>query len=284
MPREIPVTAAELRTRVRRFVSSQSWHGQRLQKIFDRISDHDWTAVLFGGVLRDLMLGIGSHRPRDVDIVVEGATSNELLRVFHDLVLRRNRFGGLQLARRGLAVDVWPLSATWAFSQFDDGQDTLSNLPKTTFLNIEAVAIEVANAVGRPRKVYSSGFFESLDQRVLELNFPQNPFPALCVVRSLVMARKLGFGIGPRLANYIRVHSRDLTMEDLVVAQSQHYGRVLLTEASLERCFRAVDEPLSADEAPLTLPSLEPLQLELADLDIPLRGMRPLARGSATLG
>lgn len=259
----------DLRTRVRRFLASHSKHGRTVDTVLERVKENRWNAVLFGGVLRDLMLGIRQHRARDVDIVIDGVSADELQFVFRDLVFRRNRFGGLQLVHGGLAVDVWPLHATWAFQHLGETATSFSKLPTTTFLNIEAVAVEIATAERRPGRVFSSGFFQSLERRVLELNFPENPFPALCVVRALVIAKKLEFSIGPRLADYIRYYTQQFSLQELMVAQRRHYGRLVLGERSIERCLSVFDEPAGSEG--VRLPRLEPLQLELVDLDLALR-------------
>jgi hypothetical protein len=215
------------------------------------------------------MLGPKAGRPRDVDIVVEDVSLEELSGTFGDFVFRRNRFGGLQLALRDWSVDVWPLSSTWAFKQTNDAAGSFFRLPQTTFLNIEAVAVDLTGRAGKPRQVYSSGFFDSLERRVLELNYPDNPFPALCVVRSLVMSNKLGFAIGQNLRHFIRTHAEALSLDDLIAVQKRHYGRLFMDTKALAQCLDVISRSTESVKT-VRLPALEPTQLELADLDLPV--------------
>src|SRR4051812_48642791 len=64
----------------------------------------------------------------------------------------------------------------------------VKRLPETTFFNLEAIAVDVWPQIGKARSIYSGDdqFFEGIITRTLELNRPENPFPGLCIVRSLV--------------------------------------------------------------------------------------------------
>lgn len=89
-------------------------------------------------------------------------------------------------------------------------------MPKTTFLNVEAAAVELATVHGKSRRIYTHGFFEALADRTLEINFEENPFPALCVVRALITAARLQFLIGPKLSKYLVHYGRIFSGEELV--------------------------------------------------------------------
>lgn len=187
-------------------------------------------AVFFGGTLRSLLVErvFGNHfgRPRDVDIVVSGSSVEILRSTFKDIISRETRFGGLQLRRDNWQFDVWPLHKTWSFVHEGIVDPEFSLLPETTFFNMEAIAVEVWPRPGRPRRIFSGDeqFFEGLLSRTLEINQATNPFPSLCVLRSLVMAASLGFRIGPGLANYITEHGRSMTAADFDALQIKHYG------------------------------------------------------------
>ncbi len=103
-------------------------------------------AVFFGGTLRSLLVSrvyrLRPGRPRDVDIVVAGATIERLRERFEEIVSRETRFGGLQLRRRDWQFDIWPLDRTWAFVR-DAAPAVFSALPSTTFFNLEAIAVEI---------------------------------------------------------------------------------------------------------------------------------------------
>ena len=189
-------------------------------------------AVLFGGTLRSLLLSrlyqqrLG--RPRDLDIVVAGSSLDELRERFRAIITRETRFGGLTLERRNWHFDVWPLQRTWAFLQDNTQPARFSALPFTTFFNLEAVAVDVWASPGRRRTIYSGDdqFFKGIILRTLEINREDNPFPALCVVRSLIMAWSTGFSMGPRLARYLMLHGPAISDAELEDMQRRHYGKM----------------------------------------------------------
>ncbi len=189
-------------------------------------------AVFFGGTLRSLLLSRLRHhrlgRPRDLDIVVAGSSLDELRERFRALITRETRFGGLALERMNWHFDVWPLQHTWAFLQDSTQFPRFSGLPFTTFFNLEAVAVDVWASPGCPRTIYSGDdqFFKGILLRMLEINREDNPFPALCVVRSLVMAWSTGFCMGPRLAHYLMLHGPAISDAELEDTQLRHYGRM----------------------------------------------------------
>jgi hypothetical protein len=189
-------------------------------------------AVLFGGTLRSLLLSRLRHqrlgRPRDLDIVVAGSSLDELRERFRASITRETRFGGLVLERMNWHFDVWPLQRTWAFLQDDTQLPRFSALPFTTFFNLEAIAVDVWTSPGRPRAIYSGDdqFFKGIILRTLEINHEDNPFPALCIVRSLIMAWSTGFSMGPRLARYLMLHGPTISDVELEDTQRRHYGQI----------------------------------------------------------
>ena len=188
-------------------------------------------AVLFGGTLRSLLVSRVVNgrpgRPRDIDIVISGASLTQLEERFSDILERRTRFGGLRLQHGAWHFDVWPLSETWAFKNDTKcGPAEFAGLPATTTFNLEAVAVEAWPRDGRPRAIFSGNdqFFEGILARTIELNRSDNPFPELTVVRALIMASELQFKIGPRLASYIRGIGASMTEDSVERVQTSHYG------------------------------------------------------------
>src|SRR5438045_6730879 len=106
-----------LRERLNRFLANDAEWKSPLRHALRRIADNSCTGVIFGGVLRDLTFVGGSEVPRDVDVVVDAITSDDLQSVFADLVYEKNRFGGLRLRTRGWMIDIWALNDTWAFRE-----------------------------------------------------------------------------------------------------------------------------------------------------------------------
>jgi hypothetical protein len=182
-----------LRKRVSSFLTRKARGRERLAEALEQIGMVSDSAFFFGGFMRELLLHGGVVQPRDIDIVVSGAASEILYSQFKDYVERRTRFGGLSLRVDGWRIDLWPLEETWAFRSGLCGTPAFSRLPSTTFLNLEAIVVEVATRPGRERNLYSRGFFEALASKVLEVNLEPNPYPELAIVRSLVTAANLRF-------------------------------------------------------------------------------------------
>jgi len=231
---------AILRDRIGRFFANRARERQRLLQTLQTIKGFSGPAFIFGGVIRDLMLNGPSISPRDVDVVVGAVDLKDITAVFSENLTRRNRFGGLHLAIGGWHFDIWPLSQTWAFQKRIVPNATFESLPKTTFLNIEAVAVRLDSREWRYREIYSNGFFEALLSRTLEINSEPNPYPALCVLRSLMLAARLDFLIGPRLATYICEHARLAGIEELMQVQSEHYNQIYYDASTLNGWVSAI--------------------------------------------
>jgi hypothetical protein len=119
------------------------------------------------------------------------------------------------------------------------------SLPYTTFFNLEAVAIEVwPRQRGTARRIFSGDdqFFRGILNRELELNRPENPFPSLCVVRSLIMGIRLGYCFGPKLTEYLREHGQRLTAGELEQVQLKHYGTLVETGPNLASLLQQILE------------------------------------------
>lgn len=212
-------------------------------------------AVLFGGTLRSLLVSRISHgrpgRPRDIDIVVSGATLSQLEERFGHILARRTRFGGLRLEHGLWQFDVWPVGETWAFNQdHGAGPAVFSALPMTTTFNLEAVAVEVWPYDGRRRALFSGNdqFFEGILTKTIELNREDNPFPKLTVVRGAVLASELGFAIGPRLATYIG--DIGASMDEYVIEgiQTSHYGHARMNSRRLHELIMTIVQRTQEDD------------------------------------
>jgi hypothetical protein len=181
------------------------------------------------------LLGGPLGRPRDIDIVVGGPTVEELEAKFDAHVVRKTRFGGLHLRRSEWEFDIWPVQETYAFRTSKAQPADFSELPWTTFFNLEAVAVDVWAPPGVSRRIYTAddSFFTGLLRQQIEINNEANPFPELCVVRSLVLAASLKWKIGPRLLRYLAEIGTNLKAADLESIQYKHYGRVEVPSSDL---------------------------------------------------
>ena len=90
----------------------------------------------------------------------------------------------------------------------------------------------------------------------LEINREENPFPALCVARSLVLASSLKFRIGPRLAHYLTVNGPNITDDELGDAQQKHYGHVRLDIRKMREWLSHIASSHARDgKSPIVLPA-----------------------------
>jgi hypothetical protein len=186
--------------------------------------------------------------PRDVDIVVDGCSTEQLRYLFNDLPHRTTRFGGLRLDH-GITVDIWSLQDTWAFKNLLFAP-SFTELPKTTFLNVEAV---VAGLHDRRRPILSAGFFEGIEEEILNINLEHNPYPALCVIRALTLAAELRFSLSKQLASYIVDHAHVFPVDALMEAQRSHYGIDRYDSETVTTWIRAISNQLERGESRIDL-------------------------------
>jgi len=248
----------ELRKRLRSEVARFYQRDKRLWKepvvnMLRSLKQANMDAVFIGGTLRSLLVSRVQHkkqgRPRDVDIVISGESVDCIRSFIEDKVERETRFGGLQVKERDWQFDLWPVARTWAFVNDKAQNRAFAELPKTTFFNMEAIAVEVWPKPGKARQIYAGDnqFFEGVMNRLLEINREDNPFPALCVVRALVMASALDFYIGPKLARYIVDHGESMSDGDLQEVQQAHYGRERRDIAQLRNWIRYITDNRDAN-------------------------------------
>jgi len=216
---------------------------QAILEVSRKLNRPGWLAYLVGGTLRDLLVGPESDHdvhPRDIDIIVDGATRGQLQEALGEsLTLERfTRFGGLHLSgslASGSAIlfDVWTLADNWGFHS-QKIAPRIEDFPGTTFLNIDSCATELVQRQGRERALYEKGFFKSIADRVLDVNYAPNPYPYVCVARSLVLAAQLNFAIARPLAGFILDHTAAGGIDALLEAQRSHYGSVRSDAKELE--------------------------------------------------
>lgn len=252
-----------LRRRLGRFLAASSGARRGPREIALRLSSVGARPFLFGGVLRDLMVPAARRAIRDIDIVVGEISPSVLEELFRPFVIRRTRFGGLHLQIEGWDVDIWTLDQTWAFAQGLVQPAGFESLPATTFLNVEAVAAALAVLRGRPRQVISQGFFEAFRDRNLDINLEVNPYPALCAVRSLIAAARLGFSLSRRLADYVLRCEVEHSLAGLVEAQLSHYRHQIASREELRFWIASIRERMGRTSGSIPLPLTRERQLEL---------------------
>lgn len=226
-----------VRERLSRFLMDRSARTHGVRRILHECQRRWKPAAIFGGAIRDVASGVQGRAPRDVDIVVDNTTTEELRAIFGTYVIGETRFGGLRLQSEGWSVDMWPLDSTWAFRSGLVAPASLENITNTVFLNIEAVALEWTSLVFGRRHFFHNGFFECLRTKTLDVVLAENPNPELCVVRTFVIARRMGFLLSPSLGSVLARIISDSSTERLMQMQMEHYGVSRLgREEMVEMC------------------------------------------------
>lgn len=227
-----------------------------LVELIREISQKGVSVIIFGGLLRDLMIHGKRSVPRDFDIVIDGLDQSDCNRFLETYLRRRTRFGGWHLEFKGWPVDVWPLEETWGFKHVKL-EPSLQNLTKTTFLNVEAVAVQIRSD-GVSREYLSPQFLTALREKILDINLVDNPFPELAAVRTLITARKLKFDLSESLARYVLEHiPKESTHLERI--QISHYGKVRGTSESFEEQLRMIKAGLESgkDRIPATIEEMQ---------------------------
>lgn len=242
--------------------TNSSWK-KSVSETINQIREQKWNAVFFGGTLRSLLLSRLNDdepgRPRDIDIVMQGASLEDMRESFEPYISRMTRFGGLQLKRVNWQFDVWPLHETFALKESGVYSPSFADLPSTTFFNVEAIAVEIWPKRGHPRRIFSGDdqFFRGITTRTIEINREKNPFPQLCVVRALVMAANLQWKVGPRLLSYLEKNGRSMTSHDFEMIQEKHYGKIQWPGSLFGKAMQEVNSAVKSretDAVELTLP------------------------------
>jgi hypothetical protein len=234
----------DLRTRLGRFVGTKS--KQRYPHLFsvlEEIRNDKYPAFLCGGAVRELLLSNNSI-PRDLDIMIGYISKEQLATLFSDNVKGETSLGGLKLQIKDWSIDVWALQDTWAFKEGRFGGGGFSDYPKITFLDIDAIAIQLFSQKRQKRVVYSKGFFEAISSRTIEMNFEENPDPATCIVRALQIANKFKFAIGPKLARYMVAYISQMEIEELASIYQRRYIDARISVEKLHNCMKSIEMQL----------------------------------------
>ena len=245
---ELQKMKRDLRARLGRFVGIDSKrHYPHLYSVLEDIRNNNFPAFLCGGAVRDMLL-CNNSIPRDLDIILGYVSREQLQTLFPDHIKGETSLGGLKLQVKDWSIDMWPIQDTWAFKEGKIIGKGFSDYPKITFLNIDAIAIQLFSKRRQKREIYSKGFFEAITERTIELNFEENPTPAECIVRALRIANKFKFVIGPRLARYMVSYTNQMEIEELAEIYQRRYMSADVTVEKLHNCFKSIETQMKASD------------------------------------
>jgi hypothetical protein len=256
---EIKTLEAELLNSISRFLKTDTAQSMHHWELLKQIQQVDPRAFLCGGAVRDILLsklrGNKNIVPRDLDIVLGFEKPDKVAALFPDCHQKWNCYGGVEISHKYWSVDIWSLEKTWAFEQGLVKGNNFKDFPSTTFLDIEAVAVQLFSKRGIKREIYSKGFFEAILTNTIDINFEPNPNPKSCVVRALYVANKYAFKIGRRLAKYIVNIGHKAELEELEQIFRVRYPLRITTE-TINLWIKEINNQLKVSQRlPVQLPN-----------------------------
>ncbi len=137
-------------------------------KVFLNVVNEFGESAIFGGMIRDFLLGSPKGFRGDIDIVVNTDSLDELFFVFQNYPITRNKLGGLRIKLGSWDIDVWKLKDTWAFKNVNGLNVDLNNLPYTTFFGLDSISYNL-----RSKKIVCTPtYFDHFHRKVLDVTCP----------------------------------------------------------------------------------------------------------------
>jgi hypothetical protein len=256
---EIQALETKLLNSISRFLRNDIAQSMHHGELLRQIQMVDPRSFLCGGAVRDILMsklrGKKYIIPRDLDIVLSFEKPDKIAALFSNYYQRRNRYGGIEIHHKYWHVDIWSLEKTWAFEQKLVRGSSFRDFPSTTFLDIEAIAVQLFSKQGVKREIYSKGFFEAILTNTIDINLEDNPNPEGCIVRALHVANKYSFKIGQKLAKYIAHFTHKTEMEELEQIFRNRYLTRTTTD-TLNFWINSIKEQLkTSQKSPVQLPT-----------------------------
>jgi hypothetical protein len=151
-------------------------------------------------------------------------------------MVRKTRFGGYKLCIEGKEIDIWELKKTWAIHhrpKFEMMLDEL--LPATSFFNITAIVFSMAEN----RFLYKKKFEQGISKRLLDIVYEPNPFPELCIVKTIEYVQRYRLRVSKHLRRYILKHFEQVNRK-LISIQLSHYGVIKYNEEIINQFIEMI--------------------------------------------
>jgi len=180
------------------YIEYQSQERLVLKATLDSIAEKLPETVIFGGMVREFALGNARNFSSDIDLVTL-ASQAEIYQVIKAFSPVKNKYGGFRFVVSKRIYDIWAFEDTWAFREGILKGDSFSDLFNTTFFNLDSALFHLGK-----KKCYLSNYYQhSVENKLLEINLEENPFPEKMAERAILMAIEKQLFIGPSLANYL---------------------------------------------------------------------------------
>ncbi len=172
-----------------------------LKGLIDRLLKADCQAVVFGGWVRDLILGRSRGEAvasRDIDMVTHGPKP---LAELMPPSVRRSIFGGFCMEASTTQLDIWELQHTYLIVE-RQLPVRFETLPRTTVFRCNSLIFRPAEFFGTP-DIMEAGALRAIQERVVDFQAREVPLPQVQASRAVIYAAKLGFRLAPEVADFI---------------------------------------------------------------------------------
>lgn len=188
----------QLKKKVEYFLTSKRRGREDVSHTLCELQELGDVAVV-GGMLRDIALFGNAGFRSDVDLVINVVDIDLFERLMRSINAKVNRFGGYSLPYSKWQIDVWPLSKTWAHVSGYVKVTSLEDISEVTFFDCDAILYDLQKRQIKTK----NGYFEHLNQRVLDINLEPNPNPVGNAVRAFRYSILKGFRWAPQLTNFV---------------------------------------------------------------------------------
>lgn len=196
-----------------------------VSKLLDQLGEVG-APLIVGGAVRDWFVGKDF---RDLDIIVDCPKLD--LWFLYQYKAIKNKFGGFKLNVGDVDFDIWSLESTWALQNDATFEKKLITFPQTVFLNIDAVAYRLDT-----KEIYQNGFFQAVEDKVIDIVYEPNPFPNLCVSKSLCAFYKYDWTPSDRLRVFIN-KQLDLGYDQKIFDRHQRLNK---TNYNYDECIKRI--------------------------------------------
>lgn len=199
-----------LKNRVYRYLKEPGSSHKALREFLNiELQDFDHIAIV-GGLVRDLARRGKVGFQSDIDIVIDGDVG-KVRELARRLNAKPNRFGGFGWKSDRWKIDFWALRATWAATSGHVLVNQLSDIPKTTFFDCDAVCYDY-----RAKTIHASpDYLLRLRARTIDINLLPNPSVEGNLLRAARRILLWGFRPGETLRTFIEDHLNEASFRSI---------------------------------------------------------------------
>lgn len=198
-------------------------------------------AFIFGGVISNYFLRFRRIIPKDIDIVIS-KMNVQIDNLLNEYLIRKNRFNGYKLKIKSMQYDIWKTEDTWTLykNPILQKEDMEMFLPETVFFNITSCLYDLK----KKQLLLPERFKNGINNRELSIINEDNPYPILCIVKSMEYRENFGLTFTDRLLWYIFRHKDKINRDECRIIQNGHYGYEKYSIGEINLFIREIEEYL----------------------------------------